>query len=55
VSAGSTFSVSGQELTVELIYSFGSSSIGENALGLNPSLGVFYRRLTCVIGVGFIF
>jgi hypothetical protein len=55
VSAGSTFAVSGQELTVGLIYSFGSSSIGENVLGLNPSLGISYRRFTCVLGVGFIF
>jgi hypothetical protein len=55
LSAGSTLAVAGQEVTLGLIYSFGSSDIGENELGLNPNLGVSYRRLTFVIGVGFIF
>jgi hypothetical protein len=55
LSGGSTFAVAGQELTLGLIYSFGSSSIGENELGLSPDLSVSYRRLTFVIGVGFIF
>ncbi len=55
LSGGSTLTVAGQELTVGLIYSFGSSALGENELGLSPELGVSYRRLTFVIGVGFIF
>jgi hypothetical protein len=55
ISAGSTFAVVGQELTAGLVYSFGSSAVGDNVLGLDPDLGMSYRRLTCVIGVGFIF
>ncbi|HEX9723146.1 MAG TPA: hypothetical protein VGC53_02570 [Vicinamibacteria bacterium] len=55
LSGGSTLAVAGQEVTLGLIYSFGSSAIGENELGLSPDLGVSYRRLTFVIGVGFIF
>jgi hypothetical protein len=55
LSGGATLAVAGQEITLGLIYSFGSSEIGENDLGLSPSLDVGYRRLTFVIGVGFIF
>jgi hypothetical protein len=55
LSGGSTLAVAGQEVTLGLIYSFGSSAIGENELGLSPDLGVSYRRLTFVIGVGFVF
>jgi hypothetical protein len=55
LSAGSTLAVAGQEITVGLIYSFGSSEIGENELGLSPELSVSYRRFTFVIGVGFLF
>ncbi len=54
LSGGATLAVAGQEITVGLIYSFGSSDIGENGLGLSPELGVSYRRLTFVLGVGFI-
>jgi hypothetical protein len=55
LSGGSTMVVAGQEITVGMIYSFGSSEIGDNDLGLTPTLGVSYRRLTFVLGVGFIF
>jgi hypothetical protein len=55
LSGGTTMVVSGQEITAGIIYSFGSSEIGENDLGLTPTLGVSYRRLTFVLGVGFIF
>jgi hypothetical protein len=55
LSAGSTFVVAGQEITAGAIYSFGSSEVGPNEIGINPVLGVQYRRLTLVIGVGFIF
>ncbi len=55
LSGGSTLAVAGQEITVGVIYSFGSSDIGENELGLSPNLGMSYKRLTFVLGVGFIF
>jgi hypothetical protein len=55
LSGGATLAAAGQEITLGMIYSFGNSDIGENELGLNPSLGVTYRRLTFVIGVGFLF
>ncbi len=55
LSAGSTLAVAGQELTLGLVYSYGSSAVGENELGLSPDLGISYRRLTFVIGVGFLF
>jgi hypothetical protein len=55
LSGGSTFVVAGQELTLGMIYSFGSSNLGSNDIGLNPELGISYRRLTFVVGVGFIF
>jgi hypothetical protein len=55
LSGGATLVVAGQEVTVGLIYSFGSSDIGENEIGLGPELGVSYRKLTFVIGVGFLF
>jgi hypothetical protein len=55
LSAGSTFTVAGQEITAGAVYSFGSSEVGENEIGINPALGVRYRRLTFVLGVGFIF
>jgi hypothetical protein len=55
LSGGSTFAVAGQELTAGIVYSFGSSPIGDNEIGLTPTLDVSYKRLTFVIGVGFIF
>jgi hypothetical protein len=55
LSGGATFQVVGQELTLGVTYSFGSSRLGENDLSLNPDLGVTYRRLTFVIGAGFLF
>jgi hypothetical protein len=55
LSGGSTLSFVGQEITLGLIYSFGNADIGDNELGLSPDLGVSYRRLTFVIGVGFVF
>jgi hypothetical protein len=55
LSGGTTLAVAGQEVTLGMIYSFGSSDIGENELGLSPELGVSYRRLTFVIGVGVLF
>jgi hypothetical protein len=55
VSGGFTFPVAGQELTLGGTYSFGHSQIGENDLSLNPELGISYRRLTFVLGAGFLF
>jgi hypothetical protein len=55
LSGGFTFGVAGHELTLGATYSFGSSEVGENDLGLNPSLDASYRRLTFILGAGFVF
>jgi hypothetical protein len=55
LSSGYSFMVAGQELTLGVTYSFGHSTVGENDLEINPDLEVTYRRLTFVVGAGFLF